>query len=168
MVSFCQSKKYTLEEAEKSEDPKVLANFIVNNPNHPKTLVIRQKLAYLIVSKEEKNKTAVSKNIEPKGKENVIGKKSDDTNTTDILNHLLNDNSKSNQAYIVIKNASQCDISVSITGNKMYNLNILAGKLGRLLVDKGNYTIASKICKADYKAHKKISNAMEITLNNAR
>ena len=41
---FAQS-QYTVEQTEKSNDPKVVANFIVNYPTHPKTPEFKRKLA---------------------------------------------------------------------------------------------------------------------------
>ena len=46
---FAQS-QYTVEQTEKSNDPKVVANFIVNYPTHPKTPEFKRKLARLSVS----------------------------------------------------------------------------------------------------------------------
>ena len=39
---FAQS-QYTVEQTEKSNDPKVVANFIVNYPTHPKTTEATKK-----------------------------------------------------------------------------------------------------------------------------
>jgi len=46
---FAQS-QHTIEMTEKSNDPKVVANFIVNYPTHPKTPEFKRKLARLSVS----------------------------------------------------------------------------------------------------------------------
>ena len=47
-IKISAQSKYTIEQVEKSNDTKVLANFIVNNPNHPKTPELKKRMAQLV------------------------------------------------------------------------------------------------------------------------
>lgn len=151
--------KYTLEQAQKSEDSKVLANFIINHPNHPETPKLKNKLAYLELSKinayEKKASATPAKTNNKKKNE-----------TVDMLNYLLNDNKKSNQAFIFVKNLSKCDIRIDFKGKNNYLLDIKANSVGRILLNKGRYDISSTICAAKYTSTKNITHDIQINLGN--
>lgn len=159
IVSYAQS-RYNVEQVELSEDPKVLANFIVNNPDHPKTPALKQKLAYYVTNHSNKKtvftKTTTIQKITPANPKNQ---------TTDILNYLLNDNSKSDKVYVLIKNLSKCPITVNFEGRDMYSVDIQLLSYGRLLIAKGNYNVSSKICNAKYNASKNIVKDFQMSLN---
>ena len=162
-------KKYTLEQAEKSNNTKVLANFIANHPNHPKTQILKQRLTYLM--NQESKLNAHHKKIPTKKIENMHSSSSniikvDGNHTTEILNHILNGDTKSTRAYVLIKNDALCDIIVDIKGKYHYQVNLKAGKEGRLLIDKGSYQISSIICNASYNAIQQINSDFQIRLNN--
>lgn len=138
-IAFGQS-SISYEQAAKSSDPKIISSFIVQNPTHPQIEVLKQRLNHIINKKEEDAQTA-----------------------TEIINHLIENDP--NKAYVSIKNMSQCDITISFQGKNYYTLDILSQNEGRLLVEKGTYEISSKVCKANYKAQKEITNDYELVLN---
>lgn len=163
--------KYTLEQAQNSNDPKVVANFIMNNPNHSETTNLKQKLAHMMMDKNSLS-SSVSKTKTYNNNKNVVNNKNnkskvsaEDQKTADILNHILNSNDRTNEAYVSVNNLSQCPIVVNFEGNKKYQLSIGANSVGRILIDKGNYTISSKVCNAQYKNQRAIQKDWELTLN---
>ena len=163
---FAQS-KYTIEQVEKSNDTKVLANFIVNNPNHPKTPELKKRMAQLFAvnhSTHEASKSHASASKTTQDHTKKHDKKKHEE-TAEILNHLLNDNSKSNSVLVAIKNQSKCSISVNFKGKKAYVLSIPANSTGRILVDKGTYKISSLICNAQFHTEKQIQGGIQMTLN---
>lgn len=82
-------------------------------------------------------------------------------NTADVLNYVFGEK-KENIAMVTIKNQSQCDIVVSIIGAKNYTANIKANAVERVLVEKGTYTIDTKICEAVYNAQREIKDGIEL------
>lgn len=167
---FAQS-KYTIEQVEKSNDTKVLANFIVNNPNHPKTPELKKRMAQLVAANHSTHEASKSHASASKTTQNHTTKhsrkhdKKKHEETAEILNHLLNDSSKSNSVLVAIKNQSKCSISVNFKGKKAYVLNIPANSTGRILVDKGTYKISSLICNAPFHTEKHIQSGIQMTLN---
>lgn len=158
IIGFGQSKA-EVTEVMNSNDTKLIASFIKKYPKHPRVFSLKQRLAMLIIKREEST-GAVLENKTPIKSERI-----ENSQTADILNYLLNDNSKSEQAYVLIKNLSKCDISVLFEGKKTHTLNISSNSLNRILLDKGNYKISSKVCNANYREDKEITKDIEIVLN---
>ena len=119
---------------EKSNDPKVVANFIVNYPSHPKTPEFRRKLARL-------------------------GSSSSSAQTS--TSHQSNNH---RSAYVTIKNLSKCPIVVNFTGKSSYNISVPANSTGRMSLNKGSYTISSVICGGKYHQSKTINADYQLTL----
>ena len=176
-VLACGQSKYTAAQVEQSTDPKVIANFIKYNPNHPKTPEFRRKLfaainnnkpaaAKATVAKPvvkpistEKLKTAIKKDVARDG--------SNDKNkrTAELLTHLFNTDPSSKNAYVQIVNKSKCNLIVKISGRKFYNLDVPARNQNYILVDKGNYTLTTSVCDAKYSSAKNINKDIVVTLN---
>lgn len=159
--AFSQT-KITLEQAEKSTDTKVIANFIKNNPDHAKTPELRKKLANLFYSQSDmaKGETASksasnSKNVNPST-----------SKTERELNHILNGSEDSNEALLAIENKSDCAIVVKVSGKKQYTLSVPKKGRASMLVQKGNYTLSTSLCGAKYSSVKKIHENISVTLNN--
>lgn len=175
LSSLIYSQNYTVEQVEKTNDIKVVANFIKNNPNHPKTPEFRRKLYTMIdgnhtsstkattVTASPKTSTSSTKS-EGKIKNNSSG---ENKKTAELLTHLFNNDPAKKEAYIHIKNQSQCAIVVKISGKKQYSLNVPARNSNYLLLPKGSYTITTTICGAKYSEVKNLQKDMEITLNAA-
>ena len=112
---FAQS-QYTVEQTEKSNDPKVVANFIINYPNHPKTPEFRRKLARLgSSSSSAQTSTSHQSNSYRSHQE-----------TAEEATRILNGSSKGNSAYVTVKNLSKCPIVVNFTGKSSYNMSVPA------------------------------------------
>lgn len=157
---------YTAEQVEKSNDPKVIANFIKNNPNHPKTASFQQKLFVLIGGS---GSTESHSNVSPKRNTISNTKKSSQVSKSQkdvaaLLTHMFDNDPTKKEAYIHIKNNSLCEIIVKIKGRKSYEMKIPAQNSNYLLLDKGNYTLTSDICNAKYSSTKNINRDLEIIL----
>ena len=87
--------------------------------------------------------------------------------TVRLLNNIFDKDNNKNEAVLLIKNNSDCNIIIRITGEKQYNIPIKAKGENSILVDKGNYLFASKICDANYNSQKSITKDLQIVLNNS-
>ena len=150
---FAQS-QHTIEMTEKSNDPKVVANFIVNYPNHPKTPEFRRKLARLgSSSSSAQTSTSHQSNNRRSHQE-----------TAEEATRILNGSSKGNSAYVTIKNLSKCPIVVNFTGKSSYNISVPANSTGRMSLNKGSYTISSVVCGGNYQQSRTINADYQLTL----
>ena len=150
---FAQS-QHTIEMTEKSNDPKVVANFIVNYPTHPKTPEFRRKLARLgSSSSSAQTSTSHQSNNYRSHQE-----------TAEEATRILNGSSKGPNAHVSVKNISQCPIMVSFTGKHNYQLNVPANSTGRMSIAKGSYTISSVVCGGKYQQSRSIQADYQLTL----
>lgn len=85
--------------------------------------------------------------------------------TAAMLTHMFNDDPMDKEAYINIKNRSNCNLIVKISGKKYYNLDVPAKSQNYLLVEKGEYILTTMVCDAKYSSLKKINKDIEIELN---
>lgn len=172
-ILFSQS-NYTEAQVENSNDPQVIANFIKNNPNNPKTPEFKRKLYALISAKGsiaakpkvaplDKNKLERQVNRDLKDGSNDRNKK-----TAELLTHLFSNDPNDKSAYIQIENKSACNLIVKISGKKYYNLTIPARNNNFILVDKGTYTLTTSVCDAKYSSVKNVIKDMVITLNSGK
>ncbi|MDO5616379.1 MAG: hypothetical protein Q4G16_09325 [Cruoricaptor ignavus] len=171
--TLLSAQNYTEQQVDKTTDPKVVANFIKNNPNHPKTPEYKRKLYAMInggsstvakpkietINKKEMA-TAVKKDVRKSGTVSKGNQK-----TAELLTHLFNNDPNKREAYIHIKNKSKCNLLVKVSGKKFYNLTVPARNDNYILVNKGSYTITTSICDAQYSAVKNVQKDMEITLD---
>lgn len=171
LMIFGQS-KYTAEQAEKSTDPKVIANFIKYNPNHPKTPEFKRKLFAIINGDNPAVAKPEVKKLEPEMLKSEVKKAVNSVKanpqvqkTVDLLNHLFSNDPNRKEAYIQIENKSKCNLIVKISGKKFYNLDVPAKSQNFILVDKGTYTLTTSVCDAKYSSVKDIRKDISITLN---
>lgn len=181
MFSFYAfSQTITEQQAEKSNDVKVVAAFIKQNPNHPRVPEFKRKLAAIMnndASPSQKEKIAKpvvkplnTETLKTEVKSGSSGSKSSagsdqSKKTVDLLNHLFNNDPNRKDAYIQIINKSKCNLIVKISGKKFYNLTVPANNQNFILVDKGSYNLSSSICDASYSSSKNINQDITITLN---
>ncbi|SFN60063.1 hypothetical protein SAMN05421594_3488 [Chryseobacterium oleae] len=85
--------------------------------------------------------------------------------TAAMLTHLFNNDINKNEAYINIKNSSNCNLIVKISGKKYYNLTVPAKGQNFILIDKGEYVLTTMVCDAKYSSIKKVTQDIEIALN---
>ncbi|MCY0970378.1 DUF6759 domain-containing protein [Chryseobacterium wangxinyae] len=189
---------YTETEAETSNEPRIIAGFLKQNPGHQRSDFFKKKLMTIIMADNSaeakptikplsKNKIEkiVSNNELNKGKDVAINKspernvnfasvsssskksEASDKNkkTAAMLSHIFNDDPSDKEAYINIKNRSNCRLIVKISGKKYYNLDVPAKGQNFILIDKGEYVLTTMVCDAKYSSLKRISKDIEIQLD---
>lgn len=86
-----------------------------------------------------------------------------------VLTYLLNDtNPKETFTAASIENTSRCNMilrMVGISGGEIYNLPIQANSKNQFIIKKGNYTLKSNICGANYYSQKNISDPLILKLS---
>ena len=163
-----------LDKAMLSKDPNVIAEFIKKYPNNKNTPFLQRKLNSMTGSgnaaakpsiqplNTEKLEKQVEKS-EAKGEPDAKAKR-----TAEVLTHLFNNDPNKKDAYVLIRNKSECNLIVKLEGKKFYNLDV--PKMGEdyILVQKGTYRITTMICNAQYASVKNITQDLEINLNAAK
>ena len=158
---FAQS-QYTVQQAENSNDPEVIKNFISKYPNHQKTPQLRRKLATISMGGTTSSVSSSSPITNNYSKSNSSKNHS---STAAELNHLLNGSNKSNSAYASVNNMTQCNLVVNFAGKTIYQLEVPAGTTRKILVNKGNYHISTMICGSRYQNTKNIISDYYLTLD---
>ena len=88
--------------------------------------------------------------------------------TVSLLNTLFDNQKKSPDVAILIKNNSKCNIIVNLQGDQNYSVAIPKEDNNTIVVKKGNYTFTSRICDTKYNSLKTIQKSTLITLNEAQ
>ncbi len=84
-----------------------------------------------------------------------------------LLNQLFSQDSHSQDAIIMIKNNSQCNIIIRIQGRESYNLPVSARGENSIVLKKGDYQFTSNVCDIEYSSLKVIDKNFVMALNNA-
>lgn len=85
--------------------------------------------------------------------------------TEEALNDLLNENSDSTKTTVMFRNASSCNIVLTVSGNGyLEKIPIPAGKLGYAVLKKGTYSLSSLVCRSIYRGTKTFTTAVTVTL----
>ena len=163
-----------LDKAMLSKDPNVIAEFIKKYPNNKNTPFLQRKLNSMTGSgnaaakpsiqplNTEKLEKQVEKS-EAKGEPNAKAKR-----TAEVLTHLFNNDPNKKDAYVLIRNKSECNLIVKFEGKKFYNLDVPKMGENYILVQKGTYRITTMICNAQYASVKNVTQDIEINLNAAK
>ena len=163
-----------LDKAMLSKDPNVIAEFIKKYPNNKNTPFLQRKLNSMTGSgnaaakpsiqplKTDKLEKQVEKS-EAKGEPDAKAKR-----TAEVLTHLFNNDPNKKDAYVLIRNKSECNLIVKFEGKKFYNLDVPKMGENYILVQKGTYRITTMICNAQYASVKNVTQDIEINLNAAK
>ena len=163
-----------LDKAMLSKDPNVIAEFIKKYPNNKNTPFLQRKLNSMAGSgnaaakpsiqplNTEKLEKQVEKS-EAKGEPDAKAKR-----TAEVLTHLFNNDPNKKDAYVLIRNKSECNLIVKFEGKKFYNLDVPKMGENYILVQKGTYRITTMICNAQYASVKNVTQDIEINLNAAK
>ncbi len=163
-----------LDKAMLSKDPSVIAEFIKKYPNNKNTAFLQRKLNSMAGSgnaaakpsiqplNTEKLEKQVEKS-EAKGEPDAKAKR-----TAEVLTHLFNNDPNKKDAYVLIRNKSECNLIVKFEGKKFYNLDVPKMGENYILVQKGTYRITTMICNAQYASVKNVTQDIEINLNAAK
>ena len=171
--SFSQTSQ-ELDKAMLSKDPNVIAEFIKKYPNNKNTPFLQRKLNSMTGS----GNAAAKPSIQPlntekleKQVEKSEAKREPDAKakrTAEVLTHLFNNDPNKKDAYVLIRNKSECNLIVKLEGKNFYNLDVPKMGENYILVQKGTYRITTMICNAQYASVKNISQDIEINLNAAK
>ena len=171
--SFSQTSQ-ELDKGMLSKDPSVIAEFIKKYPNNKNTPFLQRKLNSMTGSgnaaakpsiqplNTEKLEKQVEKS-EAKGEPDAKAKR-----TAEVLTHLFNNDPNKKDAYVLIRNKSECNLIVKFEGKKFYNLDVPKMGENYILVQKGTYRITTMICNAQYASVKNVTQDIEINLNAAK
>lgn len=163
-----------LDKAMLSKDPNVIAEFIKKYPNNKNTAFLQRKLNSMAGS----GNAAAKPSIQPlntekleKQVEKSEAKREPDAKakrTAEVLTHLFNNDPNKKDAYVLIRNKSECNLIVKFEGKKFYNLDVPKMGENYILVQKGTYRITTMICNAQYASVKNVTQDIEINLNAAK
>lgn len=193
---------YTETEAETSNEPRIIAGFLKQNPGHARTDFFKKRLITIIMADNSPEAKPTIKPISKDKIENIVNnselnkgknlgsnvkntatpernvtyasvagasKKAEPSDkakkTASMLTHLFNNDPSDKEAYINIKNKSNCRLIVKISGKKYYNLDVPAKGQNFVLIEKGDYVLTTMVCDAKYSSLKKITKDIEIQLD---
>ena len=90
--------------------------------------------------------------------------------TAEVLTYLLNDTDPEDLSTgAVIENTSNCNIILRLVGintSQIYNLPIARHSKNQFVIKKGNYTLKSNICGANYYSQKNLNDPLILKLFN--
>lgn len=86
--------------------------------------------------------------------------------TLKLLNTMFNENVKSNEAILLFRNNSDCNLVLKINGKKFYNLAVPAKNENFIVLEKDKYSISGNVCDVTYSSQKQISKNIQIVINN--
>lgn len=83
-----------------------------------------------------------------------------------LLNNLFNEDIHHNEAILLLKNNSDCDLVLEISGKKFYNLAIPAKGENFIVLNKDHYTLSGNVCDVKYQSSKDIKKSLIVVLKN--
>lgn len=86
--------------------------------------------------------------------------------TKKLLNTLFNEDITHNETILLLKNNSDCNLVLEISGKKFYNLAVPAKGENFIVLNKDSYKFSGKLCDVPYQSSKDISKGLIIVLQN--
>lgn len=86
--------------------------------------------------------------------------------TKKLLNNIFNEDIHHNEAILLLKNNSDCDLVLEISGKKFYNLAIPARGENFIVLSKDLYTFSGNVCDVKYQSSKDIRKSLVVVLKN--
>ncbi|WP_128414188.1 DUF6759 domain-containing protein [Chryseobacterium sp. Leaf394] len=86
--------------------------------------------------------------------------------TTELLNAVFNQDITNNEVILLLKNNSDCNLVLEISGKKFYNLPVPSKGENSVVLDKDTYTLSGTVCDVPYKSVKQFSKGAVIILSN--
>ena len=122
------------------------------------SVVLAQRGKRIKVGKKKPKYTFVRKKNNDLEHQNLVQK------NIGAINHLFNNEANKNKVYVSVYNASQCDIVVDFKGNDNASLSVAPKKRNFVMLEKGEYTLSSDVCGAEYLSTKNLIKDLEISL----
>ena len=89
--------------------------------------------------------------------------------TAEVLTYLLNESdSRESRTAVVVENKSNCDLifrMVRLNSNLHYNLPVARNSKNQFVIEKGKYTLKSKVCNSNYYSQKSITEPLILKLS---
>ncbi len=86
--------------------------------------------------------------------------------TVKLLNTMFNEDINSNEAILLFRNNSDCNMVLKINGKKFYNLAVPAHNENFIVLDKDDYSISGNVCDVKYSSQRQIRKNIQIVINN--
>ena len=86
--------------------------------------------------------------------------------TVKLLNTMFNEDINSNEAILLFRNNSDCNMVLKISGKKFYNLAVPSHNENFIVLDKDDYSISGNVCDVKYFSQKKIEKNTQIVIHN--
>jgi hypothetical protein len=157
------------------------------HPEDPKKHILQSKLIALKNSEWTKGaRTAKPMEVRPiitEFPQNVKGKSFQDDSeefkrlvaetspehkqkTVKLLNAMFNEDINSNEAILLFRNNSDCNMVLKISGKKFYNLAVPSHNENFIILDKDDYSISGNVCDVKYSSQKQIKKNIQVVINN--
>ena len=86
--------------------------------------------------------------------------------TKKLLNNMFNEDITNNEAILLLKNNSDCNLILEISGKKFYNLAVPAKGENFIVLNKDTYTFSGNVCDVKYQSSKEINKSLVVVLQN--
>ena len=86
--------------------------------------------------------------------------------TVKLLNAMFNEDTNSNEAILLFRNNSDCNMVLKISGKKFYNLAVPSHNENFIILDKDDYSISGNVCDVKYSSQKQIKKNIQVVINN--
>lgn len=86
--------------------------------------------------------------------------------TKKLLNNMFNEDITHNEAILLLKNNSDCNLVLEISGKKFYNLAVPAKGENFIVLNKDTYTFSGNVCDVKYQSSKEINKSLVVVLQN--
>lgn len=181
--STTQNSARSSENILESRDIKEIENYLKTaHPEDPKRSVLKPKLIALknlewtkgkknakpmearpIISEIPKKNSAEAEEFK---RLISISSKEHKDKTVKLLNTMFNENPNNNEAIILVRNKSDCNLIVKIQGKDFYTMAVPANGENVIVVNKGSYTLNSNVCDVLYSSKKDIYKSILFTIGN--
>ena len=86
--------------------------------------------------------------------------------TKKLLNNMFNEDISHNEVILLLKNNSDCNLVLEISGKKFYNLAVPAKGENFIVLNKDSYNLSGSLCDVKYQSSKEINKGLVIVLQN--
>ncbi|CAA7391428.1 DUF6759 domain-containing protein [Chryseobacterium fistulae] len=170
----------------KSNNIQEIENYLkIAHPDDPKRMVLKPRLIAL------KNKDLTKGKSVPKLKESIVNNhitiskpvidESQEFNrlimltsqehsgkTVKLLNTMFNEDIDSNEAILLFKNQSDCNLILRINGKENYSMAVPTHGENFIVVNKDSYNLTANVCHSSYSSYKDVRKGMVITIANSQ
>lgn len=84
--------------------------------------------------------------------------------TAQVLNKMLGDSANDALSLLLVKNNSDCNMVLKVTGKTNYDIPIPAKGQNAIMVEKGVYFLKGNICELSYEAQKNLNKNLLVSL----